>query len=139
MGFTLYLMPAEGQHFDSTAVREAFGEFLSPHPLGVGYLVCYDSENESTIDLQEEDDGRIGCVSVERPCGDERLFVALHRLLSSVPSFMTYPDEDLPCLVATPEAWEAVREHHPEMGEGLRLCLTPKDLSSGLQLHEPPS
>ena len=139
MGFTLYLMPTSGQHFDSTVVREAFGVFLSHHQVGIGYVVRYDTENESTIDLQETDDGGVEFVSVDRPCGDERLFVALHRLLSSVPSFMTYPDEDLPCLVTTSESWEAVREHHPEMEGGLKLCLTPKDLSSGFQPREPPN
>ena len=129
-------MPTSGQHFDSTFVREAFGEFLSPHQIS-GYVVRYDSENESTIDLQEEGDGRVRCVSVDRPCGDDRLFVALHRVLSSVPSFMTYPDTELPCLVATPTSWEAVQEHHPEMEQGLKLCLTPRDLSLGFSTHTP--
>lgn len=137
MGFSLYLFPTKGHHFDSAVVRRAFGEFLAPHPAGVGYIVRYDAENRSSIDLQEEDGGRVTCVSVDRPCGDDRLLVALHRVLSSIPSFMTYPDKEIPCLVVTAESWEAVREHHPEMEEGLRLCLMPKDLFSGLDPAEP--
>ncbi len=128
MSFTLYLMPTEGEHFDVAVIREAFGEFLSEHPTGIGYRIRYDPENESTVDMEVTEDGKVDSLSVDRPCGDDRLFVALHRILASIPSFMTYPDEELPCLVATPEAADAVREHHPEMVSGLKICATPQAL-----------
>jgi hypothetical protein len=118
---------AVGEPFTEAELVHAFGSHLSVHPLG-GFLVRYDDENESTVDCTFTEDRTTDSFSVDRPCGDDRLFHALHELLSGRPSFLTYPDDDLVCIVATQASAAAVREAHPELADALKLCSSAQSL-----------
>ena len=126
MSFTLYVMAID-QPFTETQILSAFGSHISPDPHGE-LRVHYDEQNESTLFCDFEQDGTADSFSVHRPCGDDRLFVALHQLLSNTSSFLTYPDEETICLVATDASAEAVRAKYPELSAALRVCPTPESL-----------
>lgn len=126
MSFTLYIM-ALAEPFTETEILAAFGSHVSPDPHG-DFRVRYDAQNESTILCDFTEERTTESFSVERPCGDDRLFVALHRLLSARPSFLTYPDEELVCIVATDASASAVRTTQPDLADALRVCRTPEAL-----------
>ena len=88
----------------------------------------YDDENESTVDCTFSEIRTTDSFSVHRPCGDERLFKSLHQLLLARPSFLTYPDEDIVCIVTTEASASAVRVLHPELADALKVCSTPGSL-----------
>lgn len=127
MGFTLFVNAVEDR-FSEAEILGAFGEYISPHPHG-GLWVRYDDQHDSVIDCRFDERRTTDAFSVDRPCAHAKLFQALHQLLSARPSFMTYPAEELVCLVTTHRAAEAVRQHHPELAGALRFCETPEDLT----------
>ena len=106
----------------------AFGDHASPDQYG-GLLVRYDAKNESTLLCDFTPERTTDSFSIDRPCGDDRLFVALHHLMSLRPSFLTYPDEELVCIVTKDAFAAAVREQHPELAEAVRVCQTPESLT----------
>jgi hypothetical protein len=127
MGFTLFVNAVEDR-FTEAEILGAFGKYISPHPQG-GWLVHYDDEHEAVIDCTFDAQRTTDAFSVDRPCATLRLFQALHELLSSRQSFLTYPDDELVCIVTTDRSAQAVRQHHPELVEALRFCETPEDLT----------
>lgn len=127
MSFSLYIM-ALAEPFAEADILAAFGTYVSPDTYG-GLRVRYDDRNESTILCEFTAERTTDSFSVDRPCRDDRLFVALHRLLSARASFLTYPSEELVCLVTTEASASAVRAKHPDLTDALRLCRTPKSLS----------
>lgn len=118
---------ALSEPFAEAEILAAFGAHVSPDKYG-GLCVRYDERNESTILCDFTPERTTDSFSVDRPCGDKRLFVALHRLLSARPSFLTYPSEELVCLVTTDASASAVRMKHPELSGALRLCESPESL-----------
>ncbi len=114
MSFALFLHALE-EPFTEADVQRAFGDYLSPHPLG-GFLLEYDELNQSIVDVGYDDARRTEFVSVERPCGDERLFEALYELLNAKLSFLVAPADPPEYLVAN-EASEA--KARAELGESL--------------------
>jgi hypothetical protein len=127
MSFSLFINAVDDR-FTEAEILGAFGKHISPHPHG-GLLVRYDDEHESVIDCTFDAERTTDAFSVERPCATLRLFQALHGLLSSRTSFLTYPDEELVCIVTTDRSAQAVRQHHPELAAALRFCETPEDLT----------
>ena len=112
MSFTLFVQTV-AEPFTEQEVLEAFGEHLSPDPNG-GFRVHYDAENESTLDCTFNEDRTADSLSIDRPCADHRLFEALHRLLGIRPSFLTYPDDDYVCIVASEASAARVRDKYAE-------------------------
>lgn len=128
MSFSLYAM-ALADPFTEAEILAAFGSHLSTDQSG-DLQVRYDDENESTIFCDFTAERTAESFSIDRPCGDDRLFVALHQLLSARPSFLTYPDEELVCIVTTEEFATAVRAKHPELADAIRICPSPASLIS---------
>lgn len=134
MSFALFLHALE-EPFTEDDVRGAFGEYLSPHPLG-GFFVEYDEMNQSIIDVSYDGARRTEFISVERPCGDERLFEALYHLLNARPSFLLATADPPEYLVAN-EASEAkaraeLGESLEESGGNIRLISTLSELAEGI-------
>jgi hypothetical protein len=127
VSFSLYIM-ALAEPFTETELLAAFGSHVSPDQYG-GLLVRYDAQNESTILCDFTPERTVDSFSIHRPCGDDRLFVALHELLSLRPSFLTYPDEGLVCIVAKDAFVAALHEKHPELSDAVRICQTPESLT----------
>lgn len=115
--------------FTEAEILAAFGRHLSTDQSG-DLQIRYDDQNESTVLCDFTAERTTESFSIERPCGDERLFVALHQLLSARPSFLTYPDEELVCIVATEGYASAVRAKHPELSDAIRVCQDPVALSN---------
>ncbi len=127
MGFALFVTAVDDR-FTEAEIFEAFGKHISPHPLG-GLRVYYDAEHESVIDCTFDAERTTDSFSVDRPCAHLKLFQSLYDLLSARRSFMTYPDDELVCIVTTDRSAEAVRQHHPELAAALRFCETPEDIT----------
>jgi hypothetical protein len=130
MSFTLYVSALD-QPFTEREILEAFSPYVTAHPI-TGLLVRYDAQNESVIDCTFDDERTTDSFSVHRPCANDRLFEALHGLLAARPSFLTYPDENSVCIVATDASASRVREKfgekYSELVEALRVCATPQAL-----------
>jgi hypothetical protein len=127
MSFQLFINTVDDR-FTEAEILGAFGNHISPHPQG-GLLVHYDDEHESVIDCTFDAERTTDAFAVDRPCATLRLFQALHTLLSSRKSFMTYPDDELVCIVTTDVSADAVRQHHPELAGALRFCETAEDIT----------
>jgi hypothetical protein len=126
VSFSLYIM-ALAEPYAEAEILTAFGAHASRDKYG-DLRVRYDEQNESTVLCDFTPERTTDSFSVDRPCGDKRLFVALHRLLSIRPSFLTYPSEELTCLVATDASASALRMKHPELSGAVRLCESPESL-----------
>ena len=126
MSFSLYVM-ALADPFTETEILAAFGSHVAADRDG-DLQIRYDDQNESTIFCDFTAARTAESFSINRPCGDGRLFVGLHELLSVRPSFLTYPDEELVCIVATEAFASAVRAKHPELSDAVRICKTAASL-----------
>jgi hypothetical protein len=127
MSFSLFITAVDDR-FTEAEILGAFGNYISPHPHG-GLRVHYDAEHESVIDCTFDAERTTDGFSVDRPCAHLKLFQALHGLLSARRSFMTYPEDELVCIVTTDASADAVRKHHPELAAALRFCETPEDIT----------
>jgi hypothetical protein len=130
VGFTLYFMTVDDTLTEQRLLA-AFGEHISPRT-DRGWDVRYDDENESLLDCTRSETGAIDSFSIDRPCGDDRLFESLFTLLQTQAVFLTYPAEQLVCVVGSEATAEKVRakfaDESPELVEALRVCENARDL-----------
>jgi hypothetical protein len=132
MSFSLFVV-ALGAPFAEEDFRQAFDPFLSEPVLG-GWLIRYDERNETTIDCTFSRSRTSDSFAVSRPCTDPRLFHAIHSLMKTRTSFLTFPAPEPVCLVATREAAPRVRQlldvDSPDFASAVFVC------ANGVELRE---
>ena len=130
MSFSLYFMTVDAA-LSEQQLLAAFGEHVSLRP-DSGWDIRYDEQNESLLDCTRTEAGEIDSFSIERPCGDDRLFEGLFALLREHALFLTYPAEVAVCVVGSEATAEKVRakfaDESPELVEALRICESASDL-----------
>jgi hypothetical protein len=110
------------------AVRGAFSHFAEDSELDYWH-VCYDRANSSHIRVTRRGD-QIEELTVHRPCGDERLWESIYRVLTLGPWVLYFPAPKPPLVMAD-------RSTAEKLPRDMRKTLGPvREVHSGREILE---
>lgn len=125
MSIDLTIFPT-GNRFAGVDIRAAFGDFATPTDFGL--RLEYDAENDALVYFELDESGTTDSFTVNRPCGDERLYESLFAFLTKHEAVLACGECDPPMRVTSEAALQAALAIMPGAEEQIVVATSPEDL-----------